>query len=273
MVRGPSSTVKMKSDAKLRIVGAAVDPSTVITVNKGWNWVSYYGRQVSTLADALADLGPQNGDVLKGQDGISYYDVYEWSGSLPMMEPGVGYMIKSEINTVRTFRYPGATVSLAPMRSPAKAAAGNSSSVFNTIDYRDYSGNAIMSAKVMNGNAPVANVEIGVFADGECRAVAVTNENGIAYLTIPGDEAAVLNFRIARGTEITDADETLLYETDAVYGTPMNPFVLNIGGTTGINVSAADETTGSAYDLQGRKIESSTGNGIMIIDGKKQLVK
>ena len=266
-------SVKMKSDAKLRIVGAAVDPSTVITVNKGWNWVSYYGRQVATLADALADFGPQNGDVLKGQDGISYYDVYEWSGSLPMMEPGVGYMIKSESSTVRTFRYPGATVSLAPMRSPAKVAAGNSSSVFNVVDYRNYSGNAIMSAKVMNGNAPMANVEVGVFADGECRAVAVTNENGIAYLTIPGDEAAVLNFRIAKGADISDANETLLYETDAVFGTPMNPFVLSIGGTTGINVSAADETAGSAYDLQGRKIESSTGNGIMIIDGKKQLVK
>ena len=265
-------SVKMKSDAKLRIVGAAVDPSTVITVNKGWNWVSYYGRQVSTLADALADLGPQNGDVLKGQDGISYYDVYEWSGSLPMMEPGVGYMIKSEINTVRTFRYPGATVSHAPKRSPAKAAAVNSSSVFNAVDYRNYSGNAIMSAKVMNGNAPMANVEIGVFADGECRAVAVTNENGIAYLTIPGDEAAVLTFRIAKGAEISDAHETLLYETDAVFGTPMNPFVLSVGGTTGINVSTEDNT-GSAYDLQGRKIESASGSGIIIIDGKKQLVK
>ena len=190
-----------------------------------------------------------------------------------MMEPGVGYMIKSESSTVRTFRYPGATVSLAPMRSPAKVAAGNSSSVFNVVDYRNYSGNAIMSAKVMNGNTPMANVEIGVFADGECRAVAVTNENGIAYLTIPGDEAAVLNFRIAKGADIIDAPETLLFETDAVFGTPMNPFVLSIGGTTGIKVSAADETTGSAYDLQGRKIESSTGNGIMIIDGKKQLVK
>ena len=159
------------------------------------------------------------------------------------------------------------------MRSPARAATGNSSYIFNAVDYRNYSGNAIMSAKVMNGNAPMVNVEIGVFADGECRTVAKTNENGIAYLTIPGDDAAVLTFRVAKGAEISDANETLLYETDAVFGTPMNPFVLSIGGTTGINVSEADETTGSAYDLLGRKIESSTGNGIIIIDGKKQLVK
>ena len=266
-------TVKMKSDGKLRIVGAAVDPSTTITVNKGWNWVSYYGRQVSSLADALADLGPQRGDVLKGQDGISYYDEYEWSGSLSMIEPGVGYMIKSESNSVRTFRYPGATLSLAPMRSSVMNTAGNESYTFNAVDYRNYSGNAIMSAKVVIGNVPVANVEIGVFADGECRAVAVTNENGIAYLTIPGDDAAELTFKIAQDGEITDAQETLLYETDAVFGTPMNPFVLNISGTTGIEASTADEKKDSAYDLQGRRIKSATGKRIIIINGKKQIVR
>ena len=168
--------VKMKSDRTLRIVGQPVDPSSnQITVKEGWNWVGYYDRQVASVTDAFADMDPVNGDVVKGQYGVTYYDSIEWAGSLLMMEPGAGYVVKSIPSADRTFGYPGAITSHAPSRiqtRDASAGTGFSSSNFQPVDFRKYSGNAIMAARVMNGNVPMTNVEIAVFADGECRTVA-----------------------------------------------------------------------------------------------------
>ena len=270
-------TVKMKNDRTLRLVGQPVNPSsTAITLRNGWNWVGYYGRQVASVTDALAGMTPVDGDILKGQNGVAYYDQYEWAGSLMMMEPGTGYMIKT--SNVRDFNYPGSTVSLAARRSQRAGDAdnsGNESFMFNAVDYHTYSGNAIMSAKLMNDGAPVANAEFAVFADGECRAVAKTNEKGIAYLTIPGDDAAILTFKAVIGAQTVDFAETLTYETDAVYGTPMNPIVLKLGGTTRVSEVEGFNASESVYDIQGRKIEriSGTEGGIFIINGQKRTVK
>ncbi len=271
-------TVKMKNDRTLRLVGQPVSPkTTAISLRTGWNWVGYYGSQVVSITDALAGMIPDEGEVLKSHGGVAYYDRSEWAGSVMMLEPGSGYMINAK--TGRDFSYPGSTASLAPRRSPARNADGakkDGSFLYNAVDYHNYSGNAIMSAKIMKGGSSVANVEIAVFADGECRAVAMTNDNGVAYLTIPGDDAATLTFKAVIDAQIVEFSETLTYETDAVYGSPKNPVVFKVGGTeTGISeISGADDNE-SVYDLQGRKIENVSGfeNGILIINGQKRAVK
>ena len=128
----------------------------------------------------------------------------------------------------------------------------------------------------MSGGRAVAHAELGVFADGECRARAITDENGVAYLTIPGDEAAVLSFKVAAGGEEAEASETLTYETDAIYGSPLYPMVIDLGQATYIGEIAAGDADGSIYDLQGRKLDvekSRLSKGIYIINGKKQVVK
>ena len=132
-----------------------------------------------------------------------------------------------------------------------------------------------MSAKVMKNGVPMANVELGVFADGECRTVAMTDEEGVAYLTIPGDEATQLTFKVVKGAEIFDAKEVIIYETDGIYGTPSNPFVVTLGDTTGIETMTIDGSDDSVYDLQGRKISDGSveRKGIRIVNGQKQLTK
>lgn len=276
-------TVKLKNDRTLRLVGQPVVPAeSPINLRGGWNWVGYYGRQVASVADALADMSPEDGDILKGQTGVAYYDQYEWAGSLVLMEPGVGYMIFAGINPgeIKPFSYPGSTVSHAPMRAPMRRDAdsdANDSYTFQPVDFRNYSGNAIMSAKIVKDNVPVTNAEIAIFADDECRAVAVTNDKGVAYLTIPGDAAATLSFKVAWGGDIYQTVETVTYETDAVYGTPKNPMVIKLGTPTGIDGVDANGETGTVYDLQGRKVETQSGsseleNGIFIIDGQKRAV-
>ena len=276
-------TVKLKNDRTLRLVGQPVNPdNNPINLRAGWNWVGYYGRQVVSVTDALAGMSPEDGDILKGQSGVAYYDMNEWAGSLLMLEPGVGYMINvTGINpgVIKPFRYPGSTVSHAPARTPARSSSvdnSNASFTFQPVDYRNYSGNAIMSAKIVKDNVPVTKAEIAIFAGDECRAVAVTNDKGVAYLTIPGDDAATLTFQVAWGGDIYQTVETITYETDAVYGTPKDPMVIKLGNATGVDGIDATGETGTVYDLQGRKVEqlpgSSLENGIFIIDGQKRSV-
>ena len=276
--------VKLKNDRTLRLVGEPVNPSTTpITLHHDWNWIGYYGRQIAEVTDALSGMNPEDGYVLKGQNGVAYYDQFEWAGSLMMLEPGTGYMVRTTLaqGATKEFSYPGSTVSLAPRRSQTRGNTENNedeSFMFHAIDFHTYSGNAIMSAKIMNGNAPVVNAELAVFADGECRAVAVTNENGVAYLTIPGDDAATLTFMVAMGAELYQATETLTYETNAVFGSPKNPYVIKLDGLTGVESIYGYDKDESVFDLQGRKMEqtsgdSEVGKGIFIINGQKRAIK
>ena len=273
--------VKMLNDRNLRLVGTRMNPATTqITLNKGWNWIGYYGRQVTSVADAMAGMQPQDGDIVKGQSGVAYFDDYEWAGSLSMLEPGKGYMVKSSATTAIQFGYPAAVVAGARARqavAPAEAEDDTQSGRFYTpVNFHNYAGNAIMTAKVVLDGKPVPHAEIGVFANGECRAAAVTNERGVAYLTIAGEGAETLTFRVLSGSAQAEASETIVYEQDAVYGSPKRPFVIDLGGATGIGEYAAGGAEESAYDLQGRKISSRIARqskGIYIINGQKQVVK
>ena len=264
--------VKMKADRTLRLVGARVEPSAnPVTIYNGWNWIGYYGRQVSTVTDALADLSPVDGNIIKGQSGVAYYDTYEWAGSLSILEPGNGYKLNVALgkDESKRFGYPSSVVNLAPVRSSVMPAPANGiSGTFHPVDFRNYSGNAIMAVKVLKDNAPLANAEVGVFADGECRAAAVTDNAGIAYLTIPGDDAVELTFKVAYDAEVTDISDVISYETDGIYGSPQNPIVFGIGDPTGIGRIEISAESDSEYDLMGRKTTDSQ-KGIRIREGKK----
>ena len=272
--------VQMKADRNLRVVGKGVNSSTcTITVNPGWNWVSYYGRQVATVADAMAGLQPEDGDILKAQSGVAYFDTYEWAGSIPMMEPGLGYMVKSTTTTARTYGYSAITGAKSPTFEPQTSMLDDAivgASMFTPVDFRNYSGNAIMAVQLIDGGLPMANTELGVFVDGECRTAAVTNDNGMAFLTIPGDETAVLTFKVVIGEGAADAPETLTYEKDATYGSPKHPFVIDMSDVTGVHALSIDQLDSKTiYDLQGRRITAKDviKNNVYIIDGRKQIVK
>jgi len=256
--------VKMNNDRTLRVVGTGANQA--ITIHNGWNWIGYQGRQVVSLGDALVGLVSTltDGDILKAQRGVAYWDDYEWSGSLLMMEPGSGYQLKS--NAAGSLDYPEST-----------RRAG--SETFLPVNFRKYPDNAIMTARLVVNGMPLNHASVAVFADGECRTTAVTDAEGMAFLTIPGNESCELTFKVAVGDEVVDVPFTLTYETDAIFGSPCHPVVIDLGESNGIWEIVNDNKLKNVYDLSGRKVISGKSDntklrkGVYIINGQKKTVK
>ncbi len=274
--------VQLAADRTLRIVGRRINPdATKISLEPGWNWIGYYGLQLSSVTDAFAGMSPVNGDFVKAQTGVAYYDSYAWEGSLVTLIPGQGYVVNSS-KTI-AFSYPAKSVaSWAPGRTargtdvPSAAMAGaakansrqraDDTSVFTPVDYHRYSSNMLLVAKVEMEGEPLCGVELGVFAGEECRSAVVTNDEGIAVLLIPGDDETMLNFKVAVSETLQgESVETLGYVTDAVIGSKKNPFVINVT-LTGIDAVTALDGEKTWYDLSGRRLEAApTERGVYVV--------
>ena len=152
-----------------------------------WNWVGFNASSLMSVTDALAGMEPQNGDIIKAQRGIAYYDNYEWLGSLQTLMPGKGYKIFSASANDRTFSYPAKTAAgaNARMAQPLTTQPSSLTPQFTPVDYRNYPANMVLIAQVV-GHAsqrgegvgtqgsvpyyePLVGVELGVFAGEECR--------------------------------------------------------------------------------------------------------
>ena len=63
-----------------------------ITLNPGWNWIGFPSTVSMDLNEALSNLTPNNGDVIKNMDGVTTFKDGVWQGNLSTLEPGNGYM-------------------------------------------------------------------------------------------------------------------------------------------------------------------------------------
>jgi hypothetical protein len=156
----------------------------------------------------------------------------------------------------------------------------NQSLTFTPVDYSNYPANMVLIAQVVADGQPVSGLELGVFAGEECREAAVTDERGLVYITIPGDENCELTFRVSDGnSQLSTLNAQITYETDAVIGTPKAPFIINLDNATGIadNIRETINNSGDVYDLQGRKLSNSQlsngkiRKGVYIVNGQKQV--
>ena len=80
-----------------------------VTLNPGWSWIAYYLPFEQTLTEAFGDFEPEEGDIIKGQNGYSTYNDGQWYGSLSKLTPGVGYMYYSQRTEAVTISFNGTT--------------------------------------------------------------------------------------------------------------------------------------------------------------------
>lgn len=80
----------------ITLSGEPVDPSTLpITLNPGWNWISFPLEQALDVAAALSGITPSENDIIKGQDASASFIDGTWQGMLQVLEPGKGYLYLS----------------------------------------------------------------------------------------------------------------------------------------------------------------------------------
>lgn len=237
--------VLMTSPAQLTLRGSRPGTSEkTINVRPGWNWIGYNGTNLMGIADAFAALSPEDGDIVKGKQGFAIYDGYEWAGSLEALTPGQGYMYLSQATTNRTFRYPANAAQ--PMLSRSLE-SNREASIFSPIDDSKYPGNMTIVGRVTYNGLPLSNIETGVFVNAECRTHNFTDNDGIVFLTVPGDADETLSFLIPYGGEVIKAEVTLRYEDDKVEGNRGTPFEIAFDGNSlvtdisGITGKASEE--------------------------------
>ena len=81
-----------------------------ITLNQGWNWISYPRSESMSINDALSGFTPMVGDIIVSQtDGSAQYLNGRWRGNLTTLIPGKGYMYKSVDGTTKSFIFGGAS--------------------------------------------------------------------------------------------------------------------------------------------------------------------
>ncbi len=241
--------VHMTAPQVLNTVGRRLTAEErAITLKPGWNWVAYNAMQTASVIDALAPMNPQDGDVIKAQQGFAMYDGYEWNGSLKSLTPGQGYMIQSAAASDRSFEYPTQTANsslsiegLTPQLM-SEQPLEYSTSTFNPIDYHIFPGNMCIVACVTWEGTPLVGCEVGVFDEENCRVAKITDHEGYAYFAVPGDESMPLNFRLVYDGEIYTSDITVSYEEDAIIGTHSNPLIVSFdkNGLDNIFVNAED---------------------------------
>ena len=240
---------RMSSAKVLKLIGSyGSKEDRTITVVPGWNWIAYNNTQTASVADALAGIDPQDGDMIKGQAGFAVFDGYEWTGSLKALTPGQGYMLHSASTSARTFNYPSSL----PAYVQKKAAAQRKQYTFSPVDHHKYPSNMTITARVTFDGVVQQDAEVGVFVGDECRTAEFTGADGYAYFTVPGDGKCTLRFKLVKDGQTWYSDVTLEYTEDAICGSYKLPFEVTFGKTTFIDgITADDDTNTRWYDLNG----------------------
>ncbi len=268
-VMGVTSSYRVKANraTTFAVEGTAVNcAQTPVIINKGWTWIGYLPLQTMSVSDALADIAPASGDLVKSKTAFAVYDGAQWVGTLTRMTPGEGYMYQSHATEGFTFRYPEVSA-LQYLRAP-KATLNSQLSTLNspfTPVTDPYSGNMSIVARVMNGDEAVHGVEVGIFVGDECRGAAteefssVNTTDGYWFLTVAGDEAAPLTIKVhdpATGETIT-VQQTLTYTDDATIGSLDEPYIIQLNAAEGI-----EDVQGN---VQGIKVQKVFEDGILYI--------
>ena len=90
------------------LFGAIVNPEDyAITLYHGSNWIGFVGMESLSVTEALQNLTPANLDNIKIAGRVAtYYQGVGWRGNLSILEPGKGYIYKSNATDTKTFVFP-----------------------------------------------------------------------------------------------------------------------------------------------------------------------
>jgi hypothetical protein len=208
--------------------GTRINPTTrPITLQNGWNWIGFISLRNQPVEQALGNLTPVTGDIIKGKTQFAMYDqALGWIGSLKTMKPGQGFMYRS-IGT-KTFTYPLA--GMFPNLQDEPASADDRGPVNASV----YSANMTVVgtlAGACDNLIDPSRYTVALYdSRGDARGYAgveTVDDEKRTFLTIAGDPAETLQVRLIdnQGGPDVALDVPFAFEPNGHVGTFDQPCV------------------------------------------------
>lgn len=103
----PGHMYKIRVSANCSFILSGSPASNVsVIINYGSNWFGYPGSQPMSIANALGDFTPAEGDIIKSTNENTVFEDGEWMGDFDNLEPGKGYIYISRDQEVKTISFP-----------------------------------------------------------------------------------------------------------------------------------------------------------------------
>ncbi len=205
-----------------------------ITINEGWSWIGFPSSQSIDIATALGSFTPEADDIIKGRNAsatfVSSGNYNLWYGPLNTLEPGQGYMYKSNSSETKTLVYQTGrgTEELKPNNTPEV-------NVFVPA-VENYADNMLITAviEVEGEELRSEDYELAAFVGDECRGSVKLMyvepfDRYVAFLLAFGEATEEMHFVLTDGNDVSLSDDLVRYETDGTVGTLTEPVTLHFG--------------------------------------------
>ena len=97
--------IQTSVSCEITLTGIRVNPEGYeITIHNGNNWIGYLPAANMTLSEVFGTF-PMEGDMVKSKTGSAVYENGQWIGQLSVLQPGQGYIYKSNGTGDRDFNY------------------------------------------------------------------------------------------------------------------------------------------------------------------------
>ena len=101
--------ISVGTACEITLEGIPISPAEhPVTIHNGVNWIGFPLSENMTLNEAFSGFVVA-GDMVKSKNGVATYNGTDWRGSLDTLEPGQGYIYKSNVQEDRTFTFPVST--------------------------------------------------------------------------------------------------------------------------------------------------------------------
>ncbi len=240
--------IKIARGGEFRLKGVPADLNTwSFSLLAGWNWLPYVANKNIPIGDALANLNPADGDLIKSQSLFAIYSSTSraWKGTLTYLNQSEGYMIK--VANAQTLTYPSYinkinARSAAPIKiigqkeivingSNANKVKGLNEGVTPTFalsaDYSKFANTMNAVVKLPEGFNELYFYNDAHELRGNCKTINVEGQE-LAFITIYGEKPEILTAFIGSNNRNQQTTKTFKFVSDVLLGTIAEPIVIEL---------------------------------------------
>lgn len=228
--------VYMQRAGTLNVDGYNLDTDAQRTVEltAGWTQLPYLLDYPLALNVALADYFDKatDGDVIKSYHQFAVFDAasQQWIGSLKMMQPGTGYMLRRMGEEDCTITFHDMQNAASRAKKPAAAAydAEGEEELFTPLHYETNMSLIALTEGASDLISQPGDV-ITALSGNEVVGRATADEDGRFFLTVSAREQADVSFLLSRdGDVIGQSERSIKYAADRITGTLASPYAIKL---------------------------------------------